>query len=171
MTSKWYFWSVKSVSYMQDSVAKEKKWGKKMSGNFAIKGGGGRTPNGKCHLKFPFWFLTTSLNVNGKNLLSSIWRVPFNLSCFLFLFWFPGVKIRHQENVWRSWGMVIGVLASSISHPLSSHSCRLPHYLFLDIFLLTLVFYFSFFSHPLFSHFCCLPYFFSSICLPLQFFN
>ena len=39
---------------MQDSVAKEKKWGEKMSGNFAIKGGGGRTPNGKCHLKFPF---------------------------------------------------------------------------------------------------------------------
>ena len=27
-----------------------------MSGNFAIKGGGGRTLNGKCHLKFPFWF-------------------------------------------------------------------------------------------------------------------
>ena len=27
-----------------------------MSGNFAIKGGGGRTPNGKCHLKFQFWF-------------------------------------------------------------------------------------------------------------------
>ena len=26
-----------------------------MSGNFAIKGGGGRPPNGKCHLKFPFW--------------------------------------------------------------------------------------------------------------------
>ena len=26
-----------------------------MSGNFAIKGGG-RTPYGKCHLKFPFWF-------------------------------------------------------------------------------------------------------------------
>ena len=27
-----------------------------MSGNFAIKGGrGGQTPNGKCHLKFPFW--------------------------------------------------------------------------------------------------------------------
>ena len=24
---------------MQDSIAKEKKWGKKMSGNFAIKGG------------------------------------------------------------------------------------------------------------------------------------
>ena len=45
--------SVKSVSYMLDSIAKEKKWGKKMSGNFAIKGGG-RTPNGKYHLKFPF---------------------------------------------------------------------------------------------------------------------
>ena len=27
-----------------------------MSGNFAIKVGGGATPNGKCHLKFPFWF-------------------------------------------------------------------------------------------------------------------
>ena len=28
-----------------------------MSGNFAIKGGGGGgAPNGKCHLKFPFWF-------------------------------------------------------------------------------------------------------------------
>ena len=26
-----------------------------MSGNCAIKGGG-RTPNGKCHLKLPFWF-------------------------------------------------------------------------------------------------------------------
>ena len=26
---------------MQDSVAKEKKWGEKMSGNFAIKGGEG----------------------------------------------------------------------------------------------------------------------------------
>ena len=31
-----------------------------MSGNFAIKGGGGgRTPNGKCHLKFPFWLFET----------------------------------------------------------------------------------------------------------------
>ena len=29
---------------MQDSNAKEKKWGKKMSGNFAIKGGGGSDP-------------------------------------------------------------------------------------------------------------------------------
>ena len=27
-----------------------------MSGNFAIKGGGVSAPNGKCHLKFPFWF-------------------------------------------------------------------------------------------------------------------
>ena len=40
---------------MQDSIAKEKKWDKKMSGNFANKGGGGgSTPNGKCHHKFPF---------------------------------------------------------------------------------------------------------------------
>ena len=29
---------------MQDSITKEKKWGKKMSGNFAIKGGGGGDP-------------------------------------------------------------------------------------------------------------------------------
>ena len=29
---------------MQDSIAKEKKWGKKMSGNFAIKGGGHNGP-------------------------------------------------------------------------------------------------------------------------------
>ena len=29
---------------MQDSIAKEKKWGKKMSGNSAIKGGGGSDP-------------------------------------------------------------------------------------------------------------------------------
>ena len=37
---------------MQDSIAKEKKWGRKMS----IKkgGGGGPTPNGKIHFKFLF---------------------------------------------------------------------------------------------------------------------
>ena len=35
---------------------KRKKWGKKMSGNFAIKGGGGRRPNGKCLFKFHFCF-------------------------------------------------------------------------------------------------------------------
>ena len=47
--------SVKSVSYMLDSIAKEKKWGKKCLEICAIKGGGGGwTPNGKCHLKFPF---------------------------------------------------------------------------------------------------------------------
>ena len=36
---------------------KRKKWGKKMSENLCHQGGGGRTPNGKCHLKFPFWLL------------------------------------------------------------------------------------------------------------------
>ena len=37
-----------------------------MSGNFAIKGGGGgRTPNGKCHLKFPFWFFAPLPYQNG----------------------------------------------------------------------------------------------------------
>ena len=36
-----------------------------MSGNFAIKGGrgGGRTPNGKCHLKFPFWLFDSFPNM------------------------------------------------------------------------------------------------------------
>ena len=48
--------SVKSVSYMWDSIAKEKKGGKKWVENNAIKRegkGGGRKPNGKvtkiCH--------------------------------------------------------------------------------------------------------------------------
>ena len=36
-----------------------------MSGNFAIKGGGGRTPNGKCHLKFPFWFFDYLPNLDA----------------------------------------------------------------------------------------------------------
>ena len=30
---------------MQDSIAKEKKWSEKMSGNFAIKGGGAQWAN------------------------------------------------------------------------------------------------------------------------------
>ena len=39
---------------MQDSIAKETKWGKKMSGNYDHQGGGGPTPNGENHLTFPF---------------------------------------------------------------------------------------------------------------------
>ena len=34
--------SIKSVSYMSDSIAKEKKWGKKLIEICAIKGGGVR---------------------------------------------------------------------------------------------------------------------------------
>ena len=37
---------------MQDSIAKEKKWGKKMSGNYDHWGG--LTPNEANYLKFPF---------------------------------------------------------------------------------------------------------------------
>ena len=37
---------------MQDSIAKEKKWGKKISGNYDHKGGGRSTPNGGNNLKF-----------------------------------------------------------------------------------------------------------------------
>ena len=39
---------------MQDSIAKEKKWGKKMSGNLWGELGG-PTLDGKCHFKFPFF--------------------------------------------------------------------------------------------------------------------
>ena len=45
---------------MYESIAKGKKWGKKMSGNYdhfnALRGEGpgSPTPNGKKHLKFPF---------------------------------------------------------------------------------------------------------------------
>ena len=40
---------------MQDSIAKEKKWGKKCLEIMTIKGGGGvPTPYGKNYLKFPF---------------------------------------------------------------------------------------------------------------------
>ena len=53
--------SIKSVSYMSDSIAKEKKWGKKMSGILCHEFGGGPTPNGKCHFKFPF-FINHSLS-------------------------------------------------------------------------------------------------------------
>ena len=35
---------------MQDSIAKEKKWGKKMSGNYDHQAG----PHGENRLKFPF---------------------------------------------------------------------------------------------------------------------
>ena len=44
---------------MQDSIAKEKKWGEKMSGNFAIKGGGLMA---NAILNFHFDFLNTSLS-------------------------------------------------------------------------------------------------------------
>ena len=38
---------------MQDSIAKEKKWGKKCLEIMTIQGGG-PTPNGENHLKFLF---------------------------------------------------------------------------------------------------------------------
>ena len=48
-----------------------------MSGNFAIKGGGGRPPNGKCHLKFPFWFFDS---------------VPNEVALILILAWSTATK-------------------------------------------------------------------------------
>ena len=46
--------SVKSVSYMWDSIAKEKSGLKKCLKITSIKGGGSPTLNGKIHPKFPF---------------------------------------------------------------------------------------------------------------------
>ena len=45
--------SVKSVSYMLESIAKDKSGVKKYLEIISIKGGG-PTPNEKIHLKFPF---------------------------------------------------------------------------------------------------------------------
>ena len=44
---------------------KRKKWGKKMSGNFAIKGGGVGPLMANAILNFHFDFLTTSLTWNS----------------------------------------------------------------------------------------------------------
>ena len=55
---------------MQDSIAKEKKWGKKMSGNFAIKGGGVAPLMANAILNFHFDFLTPSLIEKAKNMMS-----------------------------------------------------------------------------------------------------
>ena len=46
---------------IEDSIAKEKKWGEKMSGNFAIKGGGVGRLMANAILNFHFDFLNTSL--------------------------------------------------------------------------------------------------------------
>ena len=47
---------------MQDSIAKEKKWGEKISGNFAIKGGGVGPLMANAILNFHFDFPHPSLN-------------------------------------------------------------------------------------------------------------
>ena len=51
---------------MQDSVAKEKKWGEKMSGNLAIKGGGVGHLMANAILNFHFDFLNPSLSKNNE---------------------------------------------------------------------------------------------------------
>ena len=54
-------------------MQKKKKWGKKMSGNFAIKGGGGAPLMANANLNFHFDFLNPSLTEkNGFN--ASWWR-------------------------------------------------------------------------------------------------
>ena len=56
------------MSYVQ--IAKEKKWGKKCLEICAIKGGGGSTPNGKNHLKFPFWLSDNLPNVDPNTIVN-----------------------------------------------------------------------------------------------------
>ena len=54
-----------------------------MSGNFAIKGGGGGTPNGKSHLKFPFWFfdsLPNGVNIYEEKKYSfDVWQIHISI--------------------------------------------------------------------------------------------
>ena len=71
---------------MQDSVAKEKKWGEKMSGNFAIKGGGrvGRLM-ANAILNFHFDFLNPSLTQTARQKYSTY-----------FFYWWPSTPICTQ---------------------------------------------------------------------------
>ena len=89
---------------------KRKKWGKKMSGNFAIKGGG-RTPNGKCHLKgtqdpgqrlstpVQFFKLWSHWSKNDGSNLGSHW-------------WKYCLRICAKPNIWnnnnvRNWTFIV----------------------------------------------------------------
>ena len=60
---------------MQDSIAKEKKWGKKMSGNFAIKGGGVGRLMANAILNFHFDYMTPSLIEDSDSDVDSLQRV------------------------------------------------------------------------------------------------
>ena len=57
--------------------AKEKKWGKKMSENFAIKGGGGEPLMENAILNFHFDFLNTSL----RSLILVVLHFSTNKGC------------------------------------------------------------------------------------------
>ena len=79
-----------------------------MSGNFAIKGGGGRTPNGKCHLKFPFWFSAHLPYKYCRNFAFSICNV-FAASSFNSVFSYPIHSI-YQRTTKSVPGILIDVL-------------------------------------------------------------
>ena len=62
---------------MQDSIAKEKKWGKKWMEISAIWGGGGvRRLMAKCYEKFPYFFWEPLPNDKNKNLLHFCYSSP-----------------------------------------------------------------------------------------------
>ena len=74
-----------------------------MSGNFAIKGGGGRTPNGQCHLKFPFWF---SAHLPKQNFCRS---QKFSQKGQREVVCKPAAKILFDMLVWLLWLFVLFV--------------------------------------------------------------
>ena len=87
-------------------MQKKKSGVKKCLEICAIKGGG-RTPNGKCHLKFPFWFFDS---VPYKNTLYFLcitvniyWRIKiiFSASVWLLvkLLTFTLVKLKLKEKI------------------------------------------------------------------------
>ena len=63
--------SIKSVSYMSDSIAKEKKWGKKCLEIVTIRGGVRRLME-KTILNFHFDYLNSSLISAPKTFISQL---------------------------------------------------------------------------------------------------
>ena len=82
-----------------------------MSGNFAIKlRGGGRSPNGKCHLKFPFWFfahlpylVNSTAGQNQVRLLDSTgfnaWGLHNSLANLMSSPWNKGIQVKRVRYI------------------------------------------------------------------------
>ena len=94
-----------------------------MSGNFAIKGGGGgRPPNGKCHLKFPFWFFESVPNHHPSlTLLILFFKI---CNGWLVLFWHDGLvffftkgfRLNTGRKKGRSCRQVVKASSKAVNH-------------------------------------------------------